>query len=384
MTDSDERSGRDAFVSEGLDPEQIEELRASVAALRAHISARFSAPMEPEGVERSAPEPLPVSAEPPEPVAPVEPVEPVDPVERLESEGADGSLTERIGELLSELDAWALWSQVRGFLSNLGMRSRSPETDDFGMDPLLIDQMRPLIDFLFDTWWRIQVSGVEEIPRSGAEPVLFVANRSGVLPYDGLMIAHALERSLPDAPRARFLVADWFATLPFAQSMLARLGGVRACRENAERLLRTGRPVIAFPEGQKGALKPFADRYRLQRFGRGGFVSVAVEARAIVVPVAVVGAEEAHPVLFRPPLLERLVGIPVPLTPTFPHLGPLGAVPLPSRWRIRFGAPIRFDEVPPERAEDPLYVNRTRERIRGTVQELLDEELQQRRSVFAG
>jgi 1-acyl-sn-glycerol-3-phosphate acyltransferase len=363
MSDAKERTSQGAFVSEGLDPEQIEELRASVAALREHISTRF-------GVgQASRPEPGQSESEPDE---------------LRETGQRDGGLAARVTETLSAVDAWRLWHWLRSGVSTLGMRARMTDTDDFGMDPLFIDQVRPVLDFLFDRWWRVQVSGVEQIPLGGGDRILFVSNRSGVLPYDGLIISHAVERNLPDTPRPRFLVADWFATLPFAQSTLTRLGGVRACRENAERLLRTGRSVVAFPEGQKGALKPFADRYRLQRFGRGGFVSVAVETRAVVVPVAVVGAEEAHPILFRSSLLERLLGVPVPFTPTFPHLGPLGAVPLPSQWRIRFGAPMRFDDVPAERAQDPLYVNRTRERIRGTVQELLDEELPQRRSVFVG
>jgi 1-acyl-sn-glycerol-3-phosphate acyltransferase len=359
MSDAKERPSQGAFVSEGLDPEQIEELRASVAALREHISARFRTG---ETQTASAPEDSEVP----------------------ESETCDGGLTARVTDALAAVDAWELWDWLRTGLSNLGMRPRATETDDFGLDPLFIDQTRPLLDFLFDRWWRVHVSGAEQIPAGSGERLLFISNRSGVLPYDGLIISHAVERGVPGAPRPRFLVADWLATLPFAQSTLARLGGVRACRENAERLLRSERPVIAFPEGQKGALKPFADRYRLQRFGRGGFVSVAVETRAVVVPVAVVGAEEAHPILFRSALLERLVGAPVPFTPTFPHLGPLGAVPLPSQWRIRFGAPIRFDDVARERSQDPLYINRTREQIRGAVQELLEDELHRRKSVFVG
>jgi 1-acyl-sn-glycerol-3-phosphate acyltransferase len=140
--------------------------------------------------------------------------------------------------------------------------------------------------------------------------------------------------------------------------------------------------VVSFPEGQKGALKPFRERYRLQRFGRGGVVSLAVRRGCTVVPVAVVGAEEAHPILLRPQLVERLLGLPLPITPTFPLLGPLGAIPLPSQWRIRFGAPLRFDGVAPERADDPLYTNRTREEIRGAIQTLLDEEVRRRSGVF--
>jgi 1-acyl-sn-glycerol-3-phosphate acyltransferase len=364
MSDADEKSSEGAFVSEGLDPEQIEELRASVAALREHISSRFGVREEGESAD-AAPG---VSGEPEAPAV----------------EKRDAGFAATVTETLSAVDAWEIWHWMRSGISTLGMRPRATDTDDFGLDPLFIDQVRPLLDFLFDRWWRVRVSGAEQIPPGSGDRILCISNRSGVLPYDGLIISHAVERSVPDAPRPRFLVADWLVTLPFAQSTLARLGGVRACRENAERLLRSGRSVIAFPEGQKGALKPFADRYRLQRFGRGGFVSVALETRAVIVPVAVVGAEEAHPILFRSSLVERLLGVPVPFTPTFPHLGPLGAVPLPSQWRVRFGEPIRFDDVPAERSEDPLYINRTRERIRGAVQELLEDELHQRKSVFVG
>jgi len=196
------------------------------------------------------------------------------------------------------------------------------------------------------------------------------------------MISHAVERACGPNHRPRFLVADWLLTLPFSQPLLSRLGGVRACTENAQRLLRSGRWVIAFPEGQKGALKPYRDRYQLQRFARGGFVSLAVRERATIVPVAVVGAEEVHPILFQFGFLDRMLGVPVPVTLTFPWLGPLGVIPLPSRWRIRFGEPIRFADVPEERANDPLYVNRTREVVRGAVASLLEQEVHGRSSAF--
>jgi 1-acyl-sn-glycerol-3-phosphate acyltransferase len=160
-------------------------------------------------------------------------------------------------------------------------------------------------------------------------------------------------------------VADWLVTLPFSQSALARVGGVRACPENVQGLLDRGHGVVVFPEGQKGALKLFKDRYRLQRFGRGGFVSLAVRQRVAIVPVAVVGAEEAHPVLLRPALLQRLVGVPLPVTPT------------------RFGEPVSFSDVPAQRADDPLYVNRTREKIRSQIQELLEQELRHRSSLWS-
>ena len=157
--------------------------------------------------------------------------------------------------------------------------------------------------------------------------MLFVANSAGILPWDALMVAHAVERLHPSKRRPRPLVADWLATLPFSQSRLARMGAVRACAENAERLLLADQWVIAFPEGQKGSLKPFRERYRLQRFARGGFVPLAARLRAAIVPVAIVGAEETYPVLFEPRALRRLLGVPVPITPTFPLLGPLGHHP---------------------------------------------------------
>jgi 1-acyl-sn-glycerol-3-phosphate acyltransferase len=279
------------------------------------------------------------------------------------------------------LDILRMYEDLRQRFSLLGMEERSVEVDDFGLDPAYLRQARGLLDFLYERWWRVRVSGLEHIP--SPPRVLFVANRSGILPYDGLMLAHAVEREHPDHLRPRFLVADWLVSLPFSQPVLARLGGVRGCPENASRLLAGGSPVIAFPEGQKGAFKPFRDRYRLQRFGRGGFVSLAIRHRVAVVPTAVVGAEEAHPLLFHPKFLSRLLGAPLPVTATFPHLGPLGLVPLPSQWVIAFGEPFEFGTADPEEAEDPLYVNRTREAIRSSVQSLIEEGLRLRRSVWS-
>ena len=273
-----------------------------------------------------------------------------------------------------------LFGELRRRLAIFRVEPSDSDVDDFGLDSGYLAQWEGLLDFLHDRWWRIETAGTERIP--SGERVLYVANRGGILPYDGLMIAHAVERARGREARPRFLVADWLLGVPFAAQVLARLGGVRACAENAERLLRTGRSVLAFPEGQKGALKPYRDRYRLQRFARGGFVSIALRQRATIVPVAVVGAEEVHPILFQSSFAERFLGLPLPVTPTFPWLGPLGLVPLPSRWRIRFGRPIRFDDVPLERAEDPLFVNRTRELVRGNVQSLLDDEVRDRSSVF--
>ena len=292
----------------------------------------------------------------------------------------EGSAIAGASERASEF--FALFDEVRRRAASAGIDERTGEIDDFGMDTDALAAIEPFVDFLIDRYWRVDVRGLEHVPRD--QPSLFVANRSGLLPYDGLVLARLLERS--GRPRPRFLVADWLITLPFAQPALARWGGLRACRENADGLLRTGRSVIAFPEGVKGAAKVFRERYQLQRFGRGGAVRAAIENGVPLVPVGVVGAEEAHPILFKSHLPARLFGLPfLPVTPTFPWAGPLGLVPLPTKWVVRFGAPVDLDAEPRDataRAGDPLLVSRLTESLRDCIQDLVDEGLADRESVW--
>jgi 1-acyl-sn-glycerol-3-phosphate acyltransferase len=276
----------------------------------------------------------------------------------------------------------ALYQDLRRRLSTLGMVERSGEVDEFGMDEVELQRFRPLFDFLYDRYWRVDLAGTEFVPESG--PCLLVANRSGLLPYDGLMLAHALERERPSEGRPRFLVADWLITLPFVQPIVARLGGVRACRENAERVLESGRSIVAFPEGAKGATKVFRERYRLKRFGRGGVVRVALALGVPLVPVGIVGAEEAHPILFKEHTAARMLGLPfLPVTPTFPLLGPLGVVPLPSKWVVRIGSPLLLDHLEPDAAEDELLIARLTEELRMKIQQLVDVGLSDRESVWS-
>ena len=276
----------------------------------------------------------------------------------------------------------ALIEDLRRRLGQLGMRERSGEVDDFGFDPEAVRSARPLLDFLRRRWWRVEVLGLEHVPDDRA--VLFVANHSGLLPWDGLVLAETVAASHGEKQRPRFLIADWLITLPFVQPALARLGGVRACRENAERLLGAGVSVVAFPEGVKGAAKSFRDRYRLQRFGRGGAVRLALAADVPVVPVAIVGAEEAHPILFKVETPARALGLPfLPVTPTFPWLGPLGALPLPAKWVISFGEPLAAAPRGPEAASDDLLVARLTEELRSEVQRLVKVALRTRQGVFS-
>jgi 1-acyl-sn-glycerol-3-phosphate acyltransferase len=158
---------------------------------------------------------------------------------------------------------------------------------------------------------------------------------------------------------------------------------VRACRENAERLLASGRQVVTFPEGVKGAAKVFRDRYRLQRFGRGGAVRLALETGVPLVPVGIVGAEETHPILFKWSAPARALGLPfLPVTPTFPWLGPLGLLPLPSKWVIRIGEPMRIDHLSSDAASDELLLSRLTEELRVEIQTLLEIGLRDRETVW--
>jgi 1-acyl-sn-glycerol-3-phosphate acyltransferase len=181
----------------------------------------------------------------------------------------------------------------------------------------------------------------------------------------------------------RMLGADLVFQLPFVADLARKSGTTLACNEDAERLLRSGEVVGVWPEGFKGVGKPFAERYKLQRFGRGGFVSAAIRSRVPIVPCSIVGAEEIYPMIANLGTLARLVGLPyLPVTPTFPWLGPLGLVPLPSKWIIEFGEPIPTDQYATGTAEDPMLVFDLTDRVRETIQQTLRTLLASRPRTF--
>jgi 1-acyl-sn-glycerol-3-phosphate acyltransferase len=253
--------------------------------------------------------------------------------------------------------------------------------DEWGYDEEFVELVRPFTEFLYERWWRVQATGVENVPADGA--AMIVANHAGVLPWDATMMSRAIQKLHPHPRQPRFMVLDWAFRLPWVSGLMRRVGGVVASPYNAVRLLNQGHLVMVFPEGSKGAGKPFAERYRLQRFGRGGFVEIALRTRAPIVPVAVVGSEEIYPKLGESRVLARLLGAPYfPITPTFPALGAIGAVPLPSRWRIEFCPPIDLSSYGPEAAEDRALVFEISEHVRETIQERLLENLVKRGAAF--
>ncbi len=277
---------------------------------------------------------------------------------------------------LSSPRAWVdIWNMFRH-------RNRSLDLDDFGADEAAARVFEPLLDFLYRVWWRVTLTGVENVPNSGR--ALLVINHSGTLPWDGAMVKQGIQTDHPARRQARMLILDMFTTLPFLQPWLRQMGGVRACPENGERLLQRDELVGVFPEGVKGVGKYFRDRYRLARFGRGGFIRLALRTGSPVVPVSVVGAEEVHPILARPDVIGRPFGFPYfPITPTFPALGPLGVVPLPTKWWIDIGKPIDLG-LGPEVAERPMIVNELADNVRQTIQQMIDSRLARRGNVFTG
>jgi 1-acyl-sn-glycerol-3-phosphate acyltransferase len=264
------------------------------------------------------------------------------------------------------------------------MRTRSDVVDDFGLDPIYAERWRPLLEFLYHSYFRVEAVGMDNLPDHGR--ALIVSNHSGTLPLDGAMIMFAVRFCHPAHRDVRPLVEDFVFHFPFLGVAMNRIGCVRACQENAERLLDGDQVVAVFPEGIKGIGKRYGERYQLQRFGRGGFVKLALKCRAPVIPAAVIGAEEAYPMLTKVTWLAKYIGIPyIPITPTFPWLGPAGAIPLPSKWTIRFGEPMDLaGKHGVDAHNDRILVNRLTEQVRSTIQTMVDDSLSARRSIIFG
>jgi 1-acyl-sn-glycerol-3-phosphate acyltransferase len=271
--------------------------------------------------------------------------------------------------------------QLARFLAFLRRRVTGEyAVDEYGFDAEVTDRflmtaLRPLAE----KWFRIEVTGAENIPTEGG--ALVVSNHSGTLPMDALMTLVTVHDAT--GRHLRPLGADLVFRMPLVSSMARKGGATLACNEDAERMLAGGELVGVWPEGFKGIGKPYAERYKLQRFGRGGFVSAALRTQVPIVPLSVVGAEEIYPLVGNVPSLARLLGVPyIPITPFFPWLGPLGLVPLPSKWLMAFGEPIRTDEFEDGAADDPMLVFNVTDQVRETIQQTLYSLLMQRDTVF--
>jgi 1-acyl-sn-glycerol-3-phosphate acyltransferase len=345
-----------------------------------------SPPRSQQNVAReSRPEPKADSAAPP-PQTPPEP-EPSRPTSETRTEDRTGDgipvsdWLDAFAEAAQELfgDSWE--PRLADFMAFLRRRMAGDYTvDEYGFDPEITERfflaaIRPIAE----KWFRVETRGIDNIPTEGG--ALVVSNHSGTVPVDGLVTGLVIHDEVGRFLRP--LGADLVFRMPIIGE-LARKGGVTlACNDDAERMLRSGELVGVWPEGFKGIGKPYSERYKLQRFGRGGFVSAALRTGVPIVPCSVVGAEEIYPLVGNMPSLARLLGVPyIPITPFFPLLGPLGMIPLPSKWLIEFGEPIRTDSYEDGAADDPMLVFNVTDQVRETIQQTLYSLLMQRRSVF--
>jgi 1-acyl-sn-glycerol-3-phosphate acyltransferase len=256
--------------------------------------------------------------------------------------------------------------------------------DDFGFDPDLTDHVfMTAVRPLYERWFRVETRGLHNVPDTGG--ALIVANHSGTLPLDAVGVALPLLDDHPAHRHLRMLGADLVFRMPVVAPLARKAGHTLACNADAERLLSSGELVGVWPEGFKGVGKPFSERYKLQRFGRGGFVSAALRTGVPIVPVSIVGAEEIYPMIGNMKTLARLLGVPyVPVTPTFPLLGPLGLVPLPSKWLIEYGEPIQTAHYGSAAADDPMLVFNLTDQVREVIQQTLYRLLMDRRHWLLG
>ncbi len=286
-----------------------------------------------------------------------------------------------IGNAATEVFGEDADRKLAEFLAFLRRRVTGDYTvDEYGLDTELTSRfLTAAIKPIATKWFRVEVRGAENIPTEGG--ALIVSNHSGTIPVDGLVTLFAVREHTGRYLRA--LGADLIFRLPLIGEIARKGGATLACNEDATRMLAGGELVGVWPEGFKGIGKPYSERYKLQRFGRGGFVSAAIRTGVPIIPCSVVGAEEIYPLVGNVPVLARLLGIPyLPITPLFPLLGPLGLIPLPSKWIIEFGEPIRTDEYDPAQADDPMLTFDVTDQVRETIQQTLYTLLMQRKSVF--
>jgi 1-acyl-sn-glycerol-3-phosphate acyltransferase len=259
------------------------------------------------------------------------------------------------------------------------------QVDDWGRSQRFFDSFEPLLDFYYRYWFRVETEGIDNVPADGG--ALLVSNHAGALPPDGPMIMQAIQRE-HSRPRPLYMLGEnWFKGYPGVSMMVNKLGLVAAHPANAQRLLHDeGGLVLVFPEGQKGSRKLYWQRYRLRRFGRGGFVRTAIRAGVPIVPVAVLGAEEAMPIFAHVPALQRLTGlIYFPVNHAFPQFGLAAALMyMPAKFKIRFMEPVDLSRYGPEDAEDMALVQEIGEQVRGRIQLELDDMRASRTSVWFG
>jgi 1-acyl-sn-glycerol-3-phosphate acyltransferase len=279
--------------------------------------------------------------------------------------------------------AEAVVSGARGRAEAHTEPGRESPHAEFPVDRDLREKLRPLVGFLFRRWWRVALRGIENVPEKG--PAILIGNHSGAIPVDAVMVAYALDcEDHQRSPRrcARVLYDKFIEGIPVLADAYRRCGAVPARYAVADAMLARGEAIVIFPEGIGGVAKLFEDRYKLQRFSTSA-ARLAIKHKAPIVPFAVIGAEEAYPVVGRSEEGGHALGAPyLPITPFFPAFGPLGVLPLPTRWSLTFGRRIALHREQRFRASDDFQS--MTERLRRSVAVLIERGLEERRSVFLG
>jgi 1-acyl-sn-glycerol-3-phosphate acyltransferase len=291
-------------------------------------------------------------------------------------ERASVALEERSGGLFDS-------ESFREALELIRRRSNGQyEVDEFGFDPELTEKiLMPIARPLYEKWWRVDWVGMDNVPDEGS--ALLVSNHAGTVPWDALVMKFGILDVHPAHRHVRLLAADLAFKMPFIGPLARKSGNTLANTADTFRLLEAGELLGVFPEGYKGVGKAFKDRYRLQRFGRGGFIEVALRTKTPIIPVSIVGSEEIHPMIYNLRPLARAGGFPYfPITPTFPLLGPLGLIPLPSKWIVEFGEPISTEDFPDDAWQDSMLVFNLTDQVRDVIQQTLYKNLMARRSTF--
>lgn len=288
----------------------------------------------------------------------------------------DGQMIEigdRIDDLFVEAIEPDLWERIRSMEAGQIEHGYDP----FGFEPEFLKYVLPVAQFIYEKYHRTEVYGIENVPDSGR--VLLVANHTGQIPMDGLLIASGclFDREVPRM--ARSMVERWVPTIPFVSYFLARCGQVVGTRENCRILLRREGCILVFPEGAEGITKTYDRAYELEEFGLG-FMRLALETETPIVPIGVVGGEEQLPSIWNVETLARLFNMPAfPVTPTWPALGPVGGIPLPVKYHIYFGEPMEFEGAPDD---EDRNIQKKVDRVRAKIRDLTDRGLRERKGVF--
>ena len=250
--------------------------------------------------------------------------------------------------------------------------------DEFGLDPQTLKASLAVTRWIYTDYFRVQAHGLQNIPQGR---VLLIANHGGQIPIDGLLIGLAMLLEAKPARVVRGMIERWVPGLPFVSSFFSKVGQIVGDVRNCRELLEQEQAVLVFPEGVRGSGKTVFQKYRLQRFGTG-FIRLALEARCPIAPVGVVGCEEAYPSILNLKPLARLLGAPyIPVTPFFPFLGPIGALPLPTQVQIHFGEPIH---VTGEADGPESAIEAEAERVKQAIQTMLDQAVAERGTRWFG